>query len=407
MRIRDLFEETYSAVTVNKVRSSLTILGIVIGIGSVIAMISIGQGAQGSIQSNIESMGSNLIMVMPGFSRSVGSQVRTQRGSAQTLTLADAEAIASEISLVKAVAPDKTSRYQVTAKSNNTNTQVIGTVPEYTSVRNVTVETGYFISDSQSKSSAKVAVLGPTVSEDLFGEGVSPIGETVRINKVDFKVIGVTKSKGSTGMSSSDDLIYVPLSTAQKYLAGDSYISTISVEASDASVMTTIQNQITELLLKRHKISDSTKADFQVMNQSDIVEAASSVTQIFTILLASIAGISLLVGGIGIMNMMLTTVTERTKEIGLRKAIGALKSDISIQFLLEAIMLTLIGGILGVVLGWILAAAVTKFADVTTSISSGSVLLAVGVAMAIGLVFGYYPARRAAKLNPITALRFE
>ena len=250
-------------------------------------------------------------------------------------------------------------------------------------------------------------MLGPTTRDDLFGTGVDPIGQSIRINKVDFKVVGVTKSKGGSGFGSQDDMIFVPLSTAQRFLAGDTYVTTISIEAADQNSMVTIQQQINDLLLQRHNISNPQLADFQILNQSDIVSAASSVTNTFTILLASIAGISLIVGGIGIMNMMLTTVTERTREIGLRKAIGAKRKDISLQFLSESVMLTFFGGLIGIVLGWLLAFGVTQFGGIATKISLVSILLAFGVSAAIGIIFGYYPARRASKLNPIDALRYE
>ncbi len=407
MNISDILQETISAIMANKVRSGLTMLGIVIGIGSVIAMISIGQGAKGSIESSIQSIGSNLVLVMPGFQRGVGTQISAGRGSAQTLTQADADAIKNEITLAKAVAPEISRRYQVIAKGKNTNTQVVGTVSSYPEVRNVQIDTGSFISDQNVRSLSKVAVLGPTTRDDLFGTGTNPIGGTIRINKVDFKVIGVTKSKGGTGFSNQDDVIFVPLSTAQKFLAGDTYVTTISIEAVDQKDMATVQQQITELLLQRHNISNPQLADFQILNQQDIVQTASTITNTMTILLASIAGISLIVGGIGIMNMMLTTVTERTREIGLRKAIGARKKDISLQFLAESVMLTFFGGFIGILLGWILAWGVKQFASIPTTISFFSVVLAFGVSAAIGIIFGYYPARRAAGLNPIEALRYE
>ncbi len=407
MNINDIFQETFSAITMNKARSGLTILGIVIGIGSVIAMISIGQGAQGSIESSIQSIGSNLVLVMPGVQRSTGAQISAGRGSAQTLTQADADAIQNEITLAKAVAPEISRRYQVTAKGKNTNTQVVGTVAVYPEVRNIQIDTGVFISNQNLKSLSKVAVLGPTTRDDLFGTSTNPVGETIRINRIDFKVIGVTKSKGGSGFGSQDDIIFVPLSTAQRFLAGDTYVTTISVEATDQNAMATIQQQITDLLLQRHNISDPQLADFQILNQQDIVQTASAVTDTMTILLASIAGISLIVGGIGIMNMMLTTVTERTREIGLRKAIGARKKDISMQFLTESVMLTFSGGVMGIILGWLLAFMVKHFASIPTTVSLSSIVLAFGVSAGIGIIFGYYPARRAASLNPIEALRYE
>ncbi|MDO8676339.1 MAG: ABC transporter permease [Candidatus Azambacteria bacterium] len=407
MLIPDLFQESFLALSGNKVRSSLTILGIVIGIASVIAMVSIGQGAQGTIEANIQSIGSNLLLVMPGAQRGFGAAASSGRGSAQSLTTADATAIKQEITAAKAVAPESSRRYQITAKGTNTNTNVIGTIASYTDVRNVKIDLGNFITDQNNLSSSKVAVLGPTTRDDLFGAGVNPVGQAIKINKVEFKIIGVTAAKGGSGFSNQDDVIYVPLLTAQRYLTGGDSVTTISVQANTASEMTTIQAEVNNLLLARHKISDPTLADFSIMNQADIAAAASSVTGIFTLLLASIAGISLVVGGIGIMNMMLTTVTERTKEIGLRKSIGASRQDISGQFLTEAVMLTFLGGIFGILLGWLVSLAITKFSGMATTVSLSSILLAFGVSAAIGLIFGYYPARRASKLNPIEALRFE
>lgn len=406
MYTSDLFEETINSISSNKVRSSLTVLGIIIGIGSVIAMISIGQGAQQSIQSSIQSIGSNLLIIMPGQQRQFGGGPSQGQGSAQTLTLEDANAIRA-VANVKAVEPELQRRYQVTAKGQNTNTQVVGTVAAYPDVRNATVDTGVFFTDQQNASLERVAVIGPTVRDDLFGSSTDPIGQKIRIKQIDFRIIGMTKTKGGSGFGNADDQIFVPLFTAQRYLAGATNVGTINVQATDQTSLSTVQAGITALLLERHKISDPTQADFNILNQADIVATASSVTGTFTILLAAIAGISLIVGGIGIMNMMLTNVTERTREIGLRKAIGAEKKDISNQFLAEAVALTFVGGLVGIIFGWLCAQAVSKFANIATSVSPSSVLLAFGVSAGIGIVFGYYPARRAAKLSPIEALRYE
>ncbi len=403
----DLISETYWALSGNKIRSALTMLGIIIGISSVIAMVSIGQGAKNNIEQSIQSVGSNLIIVMPGAQRGVGVQISSGRGSAQTLTQEDANAISGSVSLAQAVAPELSRRYQVTTKGKNTNTQVTGTVPQYLEVRNIQIGQGSFITDQQSKSAAKVAVLGPTTRDDLFGANANAIGQDVKINNMEFKVIGITQAKGGSGFSNPDDAVYIPLATAQRYLAGDTYVSDISVKAQSQQVMATVQQQITDLLLSRHHISNPQLADFNVINQADIVAAAGSVTNTFTLLLASIAGISLLVGGIGIMNMMLTTVTERTREIGLRKAIGAESGDINRQFLAEAVMLTFLGGVAGVLFGWVMSLIISHFSSLQTSISFSSILLAFGVSATIGIVFGYYPARRASKLNPIEALRYE
>jgi len=407
MKTQDLIHETFSALLANKARSGLTVLGIVIGIGSVIAMIAIGQGAQNSIKASIDSLGSNLIMVTPGAQRTIGSPVSQGRGSAQSLTLADATAITQSIPLASNVASELSGRYQITASGTNTNTSVIGTTSAYPAVRNITIDQGVFLSDQNIASLSKVAVIGPTVRDDLFGVGSSPIGQTIRIKKIDFKIIGITVAKGGSGFSNQDDTIYIPVTTAQQFLSGNQYVSTIDVQAADAGSMTELQTAVTSLLLTQHHISDPQLADFSTLNQADIIATASTVTQTFTILLGSVAAISLLVGGIGIMNMMLTTVTERTREIGLRKAVGATRNDISTQFLVEAVALTFTGGFIGIVLGELVALAVRQFAGIAASVSLVSVLLAFGVSAAIGIIFGYYPARRAAKMNPIQALRYE
>ncbi|MEI6042425.1 MAG: ABC transporter permease [bacterium] len=406
MTILDILHETYSAIFSNKVRSGLTMLGIVIGISSVIAMLAIGQGAQNSIQSSIQSIGSNLILITPGAQRGPGVQVSAGRGSAKTLTLADVDAIKLQVTNIKAVAPEVTGRYQVTAAGQNTNTTVTGATPDYQSVRNVSIAEGTFITDQNLQSGSKVAVIGPNVRDDLYGTGADVIGKKIRINKVDFTVIGLTVAKGGTGFGSQDDLIWVPLTTAQRMLSGDEYVTTISVQAPDSNSSADIQAQITSLLLEKHNLKNGV-ADFSVLNQADIAATASSITQIFTILLGSVAGISLVVGGIGIMNMMLTTVTERTREIGLRKAIGAKNKDISLQFLIEALMITFIGGFIGILLGWLISFGINYSGLIATQVSISSVVLSFTVSAVIGVVFGYYPARRAAGLNPIDALKYE
>lgn len=416
MLTNDLFEETVTALSANKARSSLTILGIVIGISSVITMVAVGQGASSGIQSSIQSLGSNLIEVLPGATRSSGGfGVSGARGSASTLLQSDADAILAQVQNVGALTSEVSSRQQITAKGTNTNVSVDGVNASYAVIRNVQMDQGEFVTDAQSASLSKVAVLGPTAASDLFGtDDTQPnglpsgiVGQTIRIKGMNFTVIGITRSKGGSGPTNQDDMIFIPLQTAQRFLAGSQTVTTIDVQAASADAMTQVQNDITSLLLERHKISDPTKADFSTLNQNDLLSAVSSVSQTLTILLASIAGISLVVGGIGIMNMMLTTVTERTREIGLRKAIGAKRSDISTQFLTEAVMLTLIGGAIGIALGIGIAYGVNALGLITTTISWSSVVLASGVSAVIGIVFGYYPARRASLMSPIDALRYE
>lgn len=408
MKIQDLLRETYSSITVNKARTGLTILGIVIGIGSVIAMVSVGQGTQKSISSSIESIGSNLIIVSPGTQKGAGMMVSGGRGTAKSLTLEDVDAIETGVTDITAVSPEISGRYQITYKGSNTNTSVTGTTVDYATVRNVEVEEGTFITEQNVNGTNKVAVLGPTTRDDLFGEdATNVIGQTIKINKINFKIIGITKAKGGSGMTNTDDVIYIPISTASRFLSGSEYVSSIYVQGSNTETLSDVQQQITDVLLNEHNISDEASADFSTMNQADIAATASSITGTFTLLLSAIAGISLLVGGIGIMNMMLTSVTERTREIGLRKAIGAKRNDISSQFLAESVTLTFVGGAIGIMLGWLIAFAISTFAGIDTSVSLYSVALAFGVSTFIGLVFGYYPARRAASLNPIEALRYE
>ncbi len=409
MLISDLFEETMFSLSSNKSRSALTILGIVIGIASVIAMISVGQGTAAGITQRVESLGTNLLVVMPGSQRQggAGNIVRGGMGTSASLKMDDAEAIKTEVAEIDMVAPTVSSRKQVTVKGQNTNTSIYGIDGNYFNMKNIEIEYGSILTEQQIKSKSKVAILGPTTRNDLFGADANPVGQKIRISSQEFSVIGVTKTKGGTGFGSSDDLIYIPITTAQQYITGSQSVSNINIQVSEADFMTYVQEQITALLLTRHKISDSTKADFSIMNQADMLETMSSIAATLTILLGSIAGISLVVGGIGIMNMMLTTVTERTREIGLRKSLGAKKRDISSQFLAESVTLTFISGIIGIIVGWGAAWLISKFGNLTTSVTLYSVLLSVGMSALIGIIFGYYPARRAAKMDPIEALRYQ
>jgi len=407
MELTELFLESLQTLTLNKMRTGLATLGIIIGIGSVIALVSLGQASQKSVQNQIQSLGSNLLTVMPGAQRT--GNVRGATGSITSLTYDDAEAIlaSGQITTVKNVSPEYSRRTQVVAGRNNTNTQILGVTPAYAEVRKVSVASGSFITQRDVDSLGKVAVLGPQVVSDLFGQGSSPIGETIRINGQSFRVIGVTASKGGMGFQNQDDMIIVPLTSAQKIIFGATNITSISVEAKSEEVMTQAQDEIGYFLLSRHRLNDPSQADFSILSQNDILSTASSITGTFTALLSGIAAISLIVGGIGIMNIMLVTVTERTREIGLRKALGAKKKIITTQFLLESIILTGAGGILGMGVGIIISLIIAHFLNLPFTISLFSIALAVGVSAVIGILFGLYPARRAANLQPIEALRYE
>ncbi len=406
MDLSEIISEAISTLTVNKLRTILATLGVVIGIGSVIALISLGQASQQAVQNQIQSLGSNLLTVIPGSTQAGG--IRGAIGGGTTLTYDDAKAITTaNLSSVKNISPEYTSRAQVVAGRNNTNTQVIGATPAYADVRKLELKEGQFITNTDVAGIAKVAVLGPQVVTDLFGEGTNPIGQSIRINGTSLKVVGVTVAKGGSGFLNQDDRIYVPLTTAQKQLFGSTNVSSIAIEATSADTMTQAQDQIGYLLLGRHKLTDPTDADFTIQSQNDILDTASSITGTFTALLSGIAAISLVVGGIGIMNIMLVTVTERTREIGLRKALGAKKNTIITQFLVETIILTFAGGVLGMIIGITASFIISSLIGLPFTISIQAIGLAIGVSGGIGLIFGLYPARKAANLQPIEALRYE
>ena len=407
MKIKDLLTETFLSLTANKGRSALTILGIVVGITSVIVMVAFGNAVQNYIESSISSLGANLITVMPGGSSSgrIGGGGGAG-GNTNSLTTKDVEGI-KRLKSVVSVAPLASGSYQVSAEASNTNVTINGTTSEYPRVKNETVEYGSWFTDTQEGNSAKVAVIGPDTANTLFGSKTSGVGQHIRISGQPFTVIGITKAKGSSGFGSSDAIVYIPFESFQDHLSKSTGISSVYVEASSQDVMTQLQSDITDLLLTNHGIADSNKADFRIMNQAQISSTLGTITSALTVFLGAIAGISLVVGGIGIMNMMLTTVTERIREIGLRKALGATRSDLTSQFLAEAVTLTMLGGFIGIALGWSAALAVSTFSQYNATVSASAILLAVGVSTAIGVVFGYYPARQAAKLDPIEALRYQ
>ncbi len=408
MELKEIIFEAINTLRVNKLRTGLATLGIVIGIGSVITLISLGQASQKAVQSQIQSLGSNLLTVVPGALRA--GDIRSASGTSTTLTLEDFTAISNNKNLtnIKNISAEILRRSQVVAGRKNTNTQVVGVLPSYKEIRSIELANGVFLSQRENEGGAKVAVIGSQVVTDLFGDNANPVGQSVRINGQSFKVIGVAKSKGSGGLGGNqDDIIYVPLGTAQHVLFGVTYVGSISIAVDKSENMDKVRNAVGYFLLERHKITDAANADFTIFSQNDILGAVSAVTGTFTALLSGIAAISLLVGGIGIMNIMLVTVTERTREIGLRKALGAKKKDIVAQFLIESIILTSTGGIIGMTIGILASFIISSLIKLPFSMSLPSILLAVGVSAGIGILFGWYPAKKASDLQPIEALRYE
>ena len=400
--------EAWHAMGANRLRTFLTMLGMMIGVGAVVLMMAIGEGAQQSIKKSISSMGSNLFVVLSGAPSAGGA--RSSSGGASTLNISDADAIA-ELNGVSSVAPVTMGNAQIIYAGNNWNTTVMGTKPSYFVVRDWSIESGATFSDSDIRSSTRVALVGKTVVDNLFGEDIDPIGKTIRIKQSPFVIVGVLTAKGqSLNGQDQDDTIIVPLTTAQRKLFGNQIpgsVRQILVKAESDKVMASLETDMNDLLRQRHNLREGTESDFSVRNLTAIANTAADTTKTMSMLLGAIASISLLVGGIGIMNIMLVSVTERTREIGIRMAIGARQQDILMQFLLEAFMISIVGCMIGIGIGVGGAEMVHYFAKTDVSISSQSIILAFAVAASVGIFFGYYPALKAAKLNPIEALRYQ
>lgn len=406
MNFFELMRVSLRALFANKLRSILTMLGIIIGVSAVIAMVAIGNGASQSVSSRVQGLGSNLLIVSPGQSNSGG--VRGGSGSANTLEMEDVPKVKAAGSAVKMVAPTVSSNAQVVYGKGNTSTSVMGTTTEYATIRNIQIVQGRFITEEDIEKSSRVAVVGPTVVENLLGDANADIiGKSIKLNNVPFLVVGVTVSQGSSGATNNDDTIFAPISTVQSRLTGSKAVRQIYIEAASADLMTEAQDEVTYALQTAHKIPTGQPNDFTVTNQAEVLETMKEISQTMTMLLAGIAAISLLVGGIGVMNIMLVSVTERTREIGIRKAIGAKGKDILSQFLIEAVVLSVIGGLIGILLGWGGAILVSKVFSMAASVSLSSVGMAFGFSAMIGIVFGVVPARKAANMDPIEALRYE
>ncbi|MCC6446594.1 MAG: ABC transporter permease [Armatimonadetes bacterium] len=390
----------------NKLRSTLTMLGVIIGVAAVIAMISIGHGAQKQTMEQIEKMGTNVLLVRAGRARQ--GMVRGDMGSGQTLTLDDAMILPKVCPDVVKVAPEVSRNAQVKWRNQNTSTTIRGTTPDYETVRNFPVSEGRFFNERELKSMSRIGVIGQTAAANIFGE-MSPINKYIRVKGIGFKIVGVLAFKGAQGWQDPDDQIIIPITTAMKRVFGieNEAVQWIGVQTASMDRSEMAIEQITEALKKQHGIGPNSEADFDIRSQAEIAETASEATKTFTMLLASIASVSLLVGGIGIMNIMLVTVTERTREIGIRKAIGARRRDILLQFLIEAMVLSLFGGILGILLGVGVSRLIASTAGWRAEVEIQAVLLAFGFSAAVGIFFGLYPARKAAQLNPIEALRYE
>ena len=405
--IAAMLSEAWMAMGANRLRTILTMLGMVIGVGAVILMLAVGQGAQQQVQASIASMGSNLFIILSGSTTSGGA--RMGGGAAPTLTVADAQAI-EELPSVVAAAPSSPGTAQLVYGSNNWSTQIIGTTPAYLTVRDWQISSGYPFTESDVRSATQVALIGQTVSHNLFADE-EPVGKTIRIKSSPYVVLGVLGAKGqSLDGRDQDDTVLIPVTTAQRKLFGSRFGGTvrfISAQAESSDAMPRVEKSINELLRQRHRIREGMDNDFSVRNLTAMANTAAETAEVMSLMLGAIASISLLVGGIGIMNIMLVSVTERTREIGIRMAIGARGQDILLQFLLEAIIISVIGCLIGVLLGVGGALAVNKFSGMPVMVTMSSIVTAFVVAAAVGIFFGWYPARKASMLRPIDALRFQ
>ena len=405
MLFTELLKMAGLSLVANKLRTILTMLGIIIGVSAVIAMVSVGMGVRKNVTDSISRLGSNLLMVMAGSSNRGG--IRGGAGSVQTLTYDDAKAIKTKIKDVAYVSPTVQTSSQVVYGHENWSTTVTGVIPEYVAIQSLTMQSGIFFSEHDVDVRSRVAVIGTTVATNLFGS-VNPVGKKIRIGNAPYTVIGLVASKGQSSVGQDqDDVVLIPLTTAQERLLGITYVRSINVQVADADKMDEVQENIEKLLRQRHRIRAGADDDFNVRNLTSLMETMTETTTMITLLLGSIAGISLIVGGIGIMNIMMVSVTERTREIGIRKAIGATYNSIMLQFLIESTMISILGGIVGIFLGVGLAQAISKFGNFTTVISVESIIASFGFSLFVGIFFGMLPARKAARLDPIDALRYE
>jgi putative ABC transport system permease protein len=389
----------------NKLRSCLTALGIIIGVFAVVAMVAVGNGAKANIESQVSGLGQNMLMVFAGSRRSGG--VNSGLGSASAITLEDAQALRREIPDIVASSPEVSTSAQAIANGRNWSTTIAGESAEFLGIRDWSLTSGSMFTERDVRSAAKVGVLGSKTAHELFGP-LDPVGQTVRVGNIPFVIIGVLASKGAgVGGQNQDDRIIIPFTTAMKRITGDKYLRSVYLQVSDATRMQIAEDQVTRLLRQRHRLQSGTNDDFNIFNQQEIADTVNAVTSTLTAFLGAIAGLSLVVGGIGIMNIMLVSVTERTREIGIRISVGAQPGDIRIQFLIEAVTLSLLGGLIGVLLGVGMASLVAAATSFKAVVSVGSIVLAFTVSFIIGVFFGFYPARRASLLDPIDALRYE